>query len=112
MDGNTIAEQATSSVITLGTGSIVVLDSVVLKSGPAIAGTLTAEQEARVRAELSGTVLGTYVQQGRASRAELNQEILDQLRDWVGERARRMFGSGHAKPRQEPIPDPVGGGVD
>lgn len=58
------AEQATSSVITLGTGSVVVLDSVVLKSGPAIAGTLTAEQEARVRAELSGTVLGTYVQQG------------------------------------------------
>ncbi|HXS23336.1 MAG TPA: hypothetical protein VN719_03840 [Gemmatimonadales bacterium] len=39
-------------------------------------------------------------------------EILDQLRDWLGERARRLFGSGHAKPRHEPVPDPVGGRVD
>ena len=58
------AEQPSGSVITLGTGSVVVLDSVVLKSGPGISGTLTPVREARVRAELSGTVLGTYVEQG------------------------------------------------
>jgi len=34
-------------------------------------------------------------------------EILDQLREWIGERARRLFRSGHAKPVAEPI-----GGVD
>ncbi len=59
------AEQPTGSLTTLGPGSIVVLDSVVLKSGPGISGTLTAEREARVRAEVGGAVLGTYVEQGQ-----------------------------------------------
>jgi HAE1 family hydrophobic/amphiphilic exporter-1 len=36
-------------------------------------------------------------------------EILDQLREWIGERARRLFGSGRAKGRHEPVAEPVGG---
>lgn len=64
-DGGANAEQRTASVTTLSPGSIAMLDSVVLKSGPVISGTLTPEREARVRAEVGGTVLGTYVEQGQ-----------------------------------------------
>lgn len=59
------AEQATGAVTLLGPESVVVLDTVTLKSGPAISGTLTAEREARVRAQVSGTVLATYAEQGQ-----------------------------------------------
>ncbi len=59
------AEQPTGSLTILGRQSIVVLDSVTLKSGPAVSGTLVAEREARVRAEVVGTVLATYFEQGQ-----------------------------------------------
>jgi membrane fusion protein (multidrug efflux system) len=59
------AEQRTGSLTTLSPGSIAVLDSAVLKSGPGISGTLTPQREARVRAEVGGTVLGTYAEQGQ-----------------------------------------------
>lgn len=59
------AEQPTGSLTIIGRQSIVVLDSVTLKSGPAVSGTLVAEREARVRAEVVGTVLATYVEQGQ-----------------------------------------------
>ncbi len=39
-------------------------------------------------------------------------EILDQLREWIGEGARRLFRSGHAKDRHAPVVEPAGGGVD
>jgi HAE1 family hydrophobic/amphiphilic exporter-1 len=39
-------------------------------------------------------------------------EIPDQLRDWIGERARRIFGSSQPKPAHEPMAEPAGGGVD
>ncbi len=64
-DPGASAEQRTASVTTLTPGSIAVLDSVLLKSGPGISGTLTAEREARVRAGVGGTVLGAYVDQGQ-----------------------------------------------
>ncbi len=59
------AEQPTGSLTIIGRQSIVVLDSVTLKSGPAVSGTLVAEREARVRAEVVGTVLATYFEQGQ-----------------------------------------------
>jgi RND family efflux transporter MFP subunit len=59
------AEQPTGSLTIIGRQSIVVLDSVTLKSGPAVSGTLVAEREARVRAEVVGTVLATYLEQGQ-----------------------------------------------
>lgn len=64
-DPDANAEQPTGSITILGRQSVAVLDSVTLKSGPAVSGTLTAEREARVRAEVTGTVLATYVEQGQ-----------------------------------------------
>jgi RND family efflux transporter MFP subunit len=64
-DPDANAEQPTGSVTILGPESVVVLDSVTLKSGPAISGTLTAEREARVRAQVAGTVMATYPEQGQ-----------------------------------------------
>lgn len=64
-DPDATAEQPTASATILGPESVVVLDSVTLKSGPAISGTLTAEREARVRAQVVGTVLATYPEQGQ-----------------------------------------------
>ena len=64
-DPDANAEQPTGSVTILGPESVVVLDSITLKSGPAISGTLTAEREARVRAQVAGTVIATYSEQGQ-----------------------------------------------
>jgi RND family efflux transporter MFP subunit len=64
-DPDANAEQPTGSVTILGPQSVTVLDSVTLKSGPAISGTLTAEREARVRAQVAGTVIATYPEQGQ-----------------------------------------------
>jgi RND family efflux transporter MFP subunit len=64
-DPDANAEQPTGSITILGRQSVAVLDSVTLKSGPAVSGTLTAEREARVRAEVTGTVLATYFEQGQ-----------------------------------------------
>lgn len=64
-DPDANAEQPTGSVTILGPESVVVLDSVTLKSGPAISGTLTAEREARVRAQVAGTVTATFPEQGQ-----------------------------------------------
>ncbi|HYL30191.1 MAG TPA: efflux RND transporter periplasmic adaptor subunit [Gemmatimonadales bacterium] len=64
-DPDANAEQPTGSVTILGPESVVVLDSVTLKSGPAISGTLMAEREARVRAQVAGTVMATYPEQGQ-----------------------------------------------
>jgi len=39
-------------------------------------------------------------------------EILDQMREWLGERAARIFGRSDAKPRPQALPEAAGGGVD
>ncbi|HEU4588112.1 MAG TPA: efflux RND transporter periplasmic adaptor subunit [Gemmatimonadales bacterium] len=52
-------------VTILGPESIVVIDSVNLRTGPKISGTLQPEVEAQVRAEVGGTVLQTYAEQGQ-----------------------------------------------
>jgi membrane fusion protein, multidrug efflux system len=52
-------------VTILGPESVVVLDSVRLRAGPKISGTLQPEVEAQVRAEVAGTVLQTYAEQGQ-----------------------------------------------
>jgi len=64
-DPDANAEQPTGSITILGPESVVVLYSSTLKSGPAISGTLTAEREARVRAQVAGTVIATYPEQGQ-----------------------------------------------
>ncbi len=78
-DPDANAEQRTGTVTLLGRESVVVLDSVTLKSGPAISGTLAAEREARVRAQVAGTVIATYPEQGqRVARGALLARIDDQ----------------------------------
>ncbi len=56
---------AEAQVTVLGPESIVVVDSVELRTGPAISGTLQPDVQAQVRAEVTGTVLQTYVEQGQ-----------------------------------------------
>lgn len=53
---------------TVGPENIVVVDSGVLRSGPMISGSLEAEQQATVRAEIAGQVMQTYVEQGESVR--------------------------------------------
>ena len=48
----------------IGPDNIAVARTDTLRSGPAISGTLTADREARIRAEMSGAVLATNVEQG------------------------------------------------
>jgi RND family efflux transporter MFP subunit len=49
----------------IGPDNIAVATSATLRSGPAITGTLVADREARIRAEVSGAVLQTYVDAGQ-----------------------------------------------
>ena len=61
---------ATTTVVvptqTIGPENIAVARTDTLRSGPPISGTLVAEREARIRSELSGAVLQTYVETGQA----------------------------------------------
>lgn len=50
---------------TIGPDNIAVATTDTLRSGPAISGTLIADREARIRAEVSGAVLQTYVDAGQ-----------------------------------------------
>src|SRR5688572_1120812 len=58
------ASNVTPAPTTIGTENIVVLKQADLASGPAISGNLQAAQEATVRAQISGTVLQTLVDEG------------------------------------------------
>jgi membrane fusion protein (multidrug efflux system) len=66
--GNSEAKDAGGDVAppptTVGTENVVVVSQAELSSGPAISGNLQAAQEATVRAQISGTVLQTLVDEG------------------------------------------------
>ncbi len=55
---------AAATAQNIGPDNIAVARTDTLRSGPAISGTLTADREARIRAEMSGAVLATNVEQG------------------------------------------------
>lgn len=55
----------TNSVQMIGPDNMAVARLDTLASGPAISGTLTADREARIRAEISGSVLQTMVEAGQ-----------------------------------------------
>lgn len=55
----------TPTVQAIGPENIAVARTDTLKSGPAISGTLVADREARIRAEVAGAVLQTYVDAGQ-----------------------------------------------
>lgn len=55
---------AASGVQAIGPDNIAVVRADSLRAGPAISGTLVADREARVRAEVAGAVLDTYAEPG------------------------------------------------
>ena len=71
------------AVVSVGAENIVVVEQTQVSSGPAISGALSPEREATVRAQTSGTVLETFVEQGsRVSRGTRLARINDvSLRD-------------------------------
>ncbi|HET8625422.1 MAG TPA: efflux RND transporter periplasmic adaptor subunit [Gemmatimonadales bacterium] len=72
------AEEAGASVTVIGSETVVVVDSIQLRTGPVVSGTLMPERRADVRAELAGTVLETYVDPGqRVKRGTLLGRIDD-----------------------------------
>ena len=62
---------------TIGPENIAVARTDTLRSGPAISGTLTADREARIRAEMSGAVLQTYAEAGERVSAGMVLARLD-----------------------------------
>ncbi len=75
--------QKAPAVVSVATENLVVVATTQVSSGPAISGTLAPEREATVRAQTSGTVLQTFVDQGsRVSRGTPLARINDApLRD-------------------------------
>jgi RND family efflux transporter MFP subunit len=63
-DTEASAANGTPVAQAIGPQNIAVARTDTLRSGPAISGTLTADREARIRAEISGAVLATHVEQG------------------------------------------------
>jgi RND family efflux transporter MFP subunit len=55
----------TPSGMVVGPENIAIVRADTIRSGPALSGTLTPEEEANVRAEVGGAVLQTYVEQGQ-----------------------------------------------
>ncbi len=58
------AASAAPAAQTIGPDNVAVARNDTLRSGPAISGTLVADREARIRAEVGGAMLQTYVEQG------------------------------------------------
>jgi RND family efflux transporter MFP subunit len=72
------AEEGGTPFTTVGPETIAVADSTVLQTGPVLSGSLTPAREARVRAEIAGTVLETFVEPGqRVKRGTLLARIDD-----------------------------------
>src|SRR6476646_9437146 len=80
--GDAKAESAPAPT-TVGTENVVVVSQAELASGPAISGNLQAAQEATVRAQIGGTILQTFVDEGtRVSAGTLLARIDDRtIRD-------------------------------
>lgn len=66
--GNSAAADSVAAMlpVTVGPENLVVVRAQPLTSGPAFSGTLRHEREASVRAQMAGSVLHTYVDQGQA----------------------------------------------
>ncbi len=64
-----VADAAATETATVGTENIVVVTSGILQNGPTISGNIAPEREAMVRAQVGGSVLQTYSDEGQAVRA-------------------------------------------
>ena len=65
-DNASAAETTKTDAITVGPENIAVVSNSTIMSGPSISGTLEPEREAVLRAQVSGSVLQTYADQGQA----------------------------------------------
>jgi len=65
-DNASAAETTKTDAITVGPENIAVVSNTTIMSGPQISGTLEPEREAVLRAQVSGSVLQTYADQGQA----------------------------------------------
>lgn len=65
-DNASAAETTKTETITVGPENITVASNATIMSGPAISGTLEPEREAVLRAQVPGSVLQTYADQGQA----------------------------------------------
>lgn len=63
------ADSAATEATTVGVENIAVVTNGVLQAGPTVSGALMPEREAVLRAQVGGSVLQTYVDQGQAVRA-------------------------------------------
>lgn len=63
---DTAEAHSAPSAVTVGPENIAVVDSTQLQIGPVISGSLQPGKEATVRAQVSGAVLATYVEEGEA----------------------------------------------
>ena len=63
------ADAAAPETATVGVENIAVVISGVLQSGPTVSGNLAPEREAMIRAQVGGSVLQTYADQGQAVRS-------------------------------------------
>ena len=59
----------TEAPVVIGPENIAVVAETLLVDGPSISGSLAAEREARVNAELGGSVLQVYVEAGQSVKA-------------------------------------------
>lgn len=74
---DTAAGNAAPMAQAIGPQNIAVARNDTLRSGPAISGTLAADREARIRAEISGAVLQTFAEQGERVSAGMVLARLD-----------------------------------
>jgi membrane fusion protein, multidrug efflux system len=72
------AEKAAASGTIIGNENIAVVAVGPISTGPSISGALIPERSATVRAQLSGSVLQTYAEQGQAVRAGTTLAKMDQ----------------------------------
>lgn len=67
--GSAADADAAPETATVGTENITVVVSGVLQNGPTVSGNLEPEREAMIRAQVGGSVLQTYADQGQAVRS-------------------------------------------
>ena len=68
--GGAAAESdSTAETATIGAENIAIVTNGVLQSGPTVSGALTPEREAVVRAQVGGSILQTYADQGQSVRS-------------------------------------------
>jgi RND family efflux transporter MFP subunit len=63
------ADSAAAETTTVGVENIAIVTNGVLQAGPTVSGAIMPEREAAVRAQVGGSVLQTYADQGQAVRA-------------------------------------------